>query len=110
MKTKIDPSALYWASFDRFEIRMPGLAVQDIAHSGDNGPAVSYWESRIINEWPERCTPEAIRTELAEYGAWDDDELKDDAVNWQRLLWIAAWDIAEEETPDCSAPCETLTA
>ena len=106
MKTKIDPSALYWASFNRFELRLPGEAVQDIAQPGDAGPAVSYWESRIINEWPERCTPDAIRAELAEHGAWDDDELQDAGANWQRIIWIAAGNIAEEESPDCSAPVE----
>lgn len=38
-----------------------------------------------------------LREELSEYGCWDDDELKDNVANIQRLLWIAGCDIAEEE-------------
>ena len=36
-----------------------------------------------------------IRQELLEYGAWDDEELKDDAQNQVRLMWIAAGYIKE---------------
>jgi hypothetical protein len=38
----------------------------------------------------------AVRRELAEYGAWDAIELSDHAANLQRLLWIAASDVAEQ--------------
>jgi len=40
--------------------------------------------------------PDAIRAELAEYGAWDDAELSDDAENRERIVWIAAGNIQEE--------------
>jgi hypothetical protein len=39
--------------------------------------------------------PDLVRTELREWGAWDDAELADHAQNLQRLLWIAAGDVAE---------------
>ena len=37
-----------------------------------------------------------IATELGEYGAWDDEELRDHCANLERLLWIACGDIQEE--------------
>ena len=101
MRTNLLSLALYWASFNRFELRLPGEAVNDIAQSGDNSEAVAHWAPRVVNEWPDRATPDAIRAELKEYGAWDDAELADDAANWQRLLWCAAHGIADDETQDC---------
>ncbi len=38
---------------------------------------------------------DALRAELREYGAWDDEQLADDAANWDRIVWIAAGDILE---------------
>ena len=38
----------------------------------------------------------SIAEELAEYGAWDDEELKDIEANLQRITWIAGCDIVEE--------------
>lgn len=102
MKTQLLPFALYWAQFNRFELRLPGAAVNDIAQPGSNDEAVVHWAGKVCNEWPERATQDAIRAELKEYGAWDETELADDAANWRRLLWTAAHNIAEEETPDCS--------
>jgi hypothetical protein len=37
-----------------------------------------------------------LRDELAEYGAWDDDELADHDANLDRILWLLATDAAEE--------------
>lgn len=40
--------------------------------------------------------PALVAKELREYGAWDDEELRDHEQNIQRLLWIAASDVQEE--------------
>ena len=45
--------------------------------------------------------PDAVREDLGEYGAWDDDELADHEQNLQRLLWLAAGDIVEEARTSC---------
>lgn len=45
--TELDPSALYWASFNRFELRVPGQAVMDCAHQGECGSDVAAWIDRI---------------------------------------------------------------
>jgi hypothetical protein len=112
MKNELDPAALYWASFNRFQFRMPGEAVTDCAASGSVDVAVALWAPRIAtltralyaddpaNPW--NPTPEKVREELRETGAWDEDELADDAENWKRIVWIAAGNIADEESPDCS--------
>ncbi len=109
MKTQLNPSALYWATFNRFELRIPGEAVQDIFRSGPADSAVEYWVGRI--DWEAKnlrgipqCTPDAIRAELEEYGAWDAEELADDEENRRRILWIAACNIGDEDEPDCSEP------
>lgn len=37
-----------------------------------------------------------VRDELREYGAWDDEELSDEAQNLHRLLWVSCGNINEE--------------
>lgn len=108
MKHTLNPSALYSAGFNRFSLRLPGEAVADIARSGANDEAVAYWAPRIAPGCDifgrVQSTPDAIRAELKEYGAWDADELADDGANWARLVWCAAHNIAEDESPDCTEP------
>jgi hypothetical protein len=48
--------------------------------------------ARQVDAWP----ADALRRELAEYGAWNDDELADDAENRARMLWLACGDIVAE--------------
>lgn len=108
MRTDIQSDKTYWASFNRFALRIPGDAVHDIAQSGANDAAVEYWHGKIELgrdiHGVLKSTPDAIRAELKEYGAWDTDELADDAANLRRIVWIAAHNIAEYDAPDCSEP------
>ena len=39
--------------------------------------------------------PETLRAELAEYGAWDEEELADYEENIRRMVWLACCDVAE---------------
>jgi len=103
MKTEtINPSSLYWASFNRFELRIPGSAVLGCSHSGQCDSDVAHHAPKIYR--PASCTPMALRNELKEYGAWDENELGDDEANWGRIVWIAAGNIRDEDSPDCSDP------
>jgi hypothetical protein len=115
MKPKsIEPDALYWASLNNLQFLVPGKALLDICKSGrnDDDVAVHVDEVRRLAEDlyqddpknPWRPTAESIRKELKEYGSWSAEELADDESNWHRLLWLAAWDIFEDEDRDCSAP------
>jgi hypothetical protein len=87
-------SAKSWASFNQFEFQMPEEAVSDLSGSGSKDQQADFWAERIAR--PEAVTPESLAKELREYGAWDDNELADDAANWRRILWIAAGNIQEE--------------
>lgn len=48
MRTDIQSDKTYWASFNRFELRIPGEAVHDIAQSGANDAAVEYWQNMAV--------------------------------------------------------------
>lgn len=114
MKTTLISSALYWATGNHVQFRIPGAAIRAICRSGPNYSATDAWlpeVQRLTEELyrdnpdnPWNPTPERIRKELQEYGAWDDEELADDSANWQRLLWAFAWNVFEEAVPDCSDP------
>lgn len=110
MKTAdLSPTALYWASFNRFELRLPGACVADCSHPGPCDADVAHWTPKIraqveSDAFPNAPTDDKIRAELDEYGAWDAEELADDDANWLRLVWIAAGNVAESEGPDCSDP------
>lgn len=106
---QINSEYLYWASFNRFELRISGQAVIDCSHSGGCDDDVAHWAPKIASQierddFANKPTPEKIRAELKEYGAWDDEELADDEANFQRLVWIACGNIAESDEPDCSEP------
>ncbi len=82
------------AYFDRFVLEMPPEAVAACSHRGDCSADVAAWSPKIVR--PAACTADALRRELAEYGAWDEAQLADDTANWERILWIAAGNIQEE--------------
>jgi hypothetical protein len=107
--TEIQSDKLYWASLNSFEFRIPGAAILQINHPGPCDSDVAFWVDQVREQaekdnFPNRPTAESIRQELAGYGAWDDEELADDEQNWHRLLWLAAGDIADDASPDCSEP------
>lgn len=109
MKSKINPDALYWATFNHFDLRIPGDAVEEIAQPGPNDAAVEYWVPKVraqadADAFPNGPTPDKIRKELKEYGEWSSEELADDAANWNRIVWLGAHGIAEEDDPCCSEP------
>lgn len=113
MKLDINSDSIYWASFNRFELRLPGECVLDCSGSGSADEAVAYWVPKVralveSDDFANKPTDEKIRVELAEYGAWDGEELSDAEQNWHRLVWIAACNVAEEDAPDCSEPMKPI--
>jgi hypothetical protein len=84
------------ALFERFDIRL----TKDQAHSASHGGQCDA-DVEILLAVPSvrrqfaKIAPDSIRAELREYGAWDNMELADDAVNQRRILWIAAGNIVE---------------
>ncbi len=109
MKHTLNLAALYWTYFERFELRMSGEAAAACSHSGSCDDDVAHWAPLVAaqvekDNFPCKPTPELIRAELKEYGAWDAAELADDAQNWQRLVWLAAGQIVDDDAPDCTEP------
>jgi len=94
MDTMIDPDMLYWftSSMGRVGFQLPGQCVIDCMHSGDCQPEVDYWIPKLDLQ----IDPQALISELSEYGAWDLDELQDHDQNIARIVWIAAGDLQEE--------------
>lgn len=86
-----------WASFNRFEFQLPVECVNACHHTGACDSDVEFWQSRVNR--PSEMTPEKLRAELSEYGAWNDYELSDDAANWRRIIWLAAGNIQDERNP-----------
>ena len=89
----------YWLapSSGTFEI---GLSLEEARAASHQGQCDD--DVRALSEEPHitaqlaAIDPDAIVRELREYGAWDAEELSDPAQNLQRVLWLAAGDIAEE--------------
>ena len=79
------------------EVQLTTEMVDEIAVSGRNDEAVAHWAPRFASMNDSALAPHAVRAALAEYGAWDDEELEDDAANIERILWLAAHDIRERE-------------
>ncbi len=82
-----------WASFNRLEFQLPQDAVDECSASGSVDEAVEYWTGKVDLS---RVDADKLREELREYGAWDDDELADDAANRRRIVWIGACNVSED--------------
>lgn len=82
------------AYFNRFTIKMTLAQALSASHSGSCDADVRELSNHLSR--PRACTKEALKKELEEYGAWEENELENDAENWQRILWIAAGNIKEE--------------
>ena len=86
-----------WASFNNLEIEMTLNQAESCSHPGDCEPDVRMlMEHPHIKRQRKRIDPELIRQELKEYGAYSEEDLQDDDMNWVRILWIGANDITEE--------------
>lgn len=94
----------YWytSGSGRIELQLTKNQALTGSHSGDCEPDVKYLRTLPeISEQLGKINPETLTKELGEYGAWDDDELKDHDQNLTRILWIACCDISENiSTPN----------
>lgn len=82
------------ATFDRFTLTMTRRQAEGAAHPGNCDADVRALSAEpTIRRQLARLMPTAVHAELTGYGAWDADELADDAANLRRILWIAAGDV-----------------
>lgn len=85
-----------YATFERFDLILTEAQAQSAAHSGScDADVAELLRNPKIRRQFLAISPDTLRAELREFGAWDDDELKDDAQNKARILWIAAGNIVE---------------
>lgn len=80
---------------------MTARQAESASHQGRCDDDVAFLLTMpAIRRQLDRIGPEAIRAELKEYGAWDQNELADDVQNRARIVWIAAGNICEEQSAD----------
>lgn len=85
------------AEFNSFEIEMTREQAMDASHSGDCETEVDeLLLDPDIAKQLDKIGDEVIKTELKEYGAWDDEELTDVKMNQKRIVWLAAGNIRDE--------------
>jgi hypothetical protein len=74
-------------------VRMPESVAFGCSGSGSQDANVDQAIAGGSVEW--LGSPDDMRRHLKGYGAWDADELADDAANRERVLWLGACDISE---------------
>ena len=86
-----------WASFNRFELNITKAQVLAAYHSGAMDDDIAELAKvPSIARHLKKLDPEQVRAELAEYGAWNEEELQDHAQNLQRILWLGVCNIWED--------------
>ena len=86
-----------YATFNRFELQMTRAQAAAASHQGQcDADVAALVSDRRIGRQLDKIAPDAIRAELYECGAWEQDELTDEAANRARIVWIAAGNIIEE--------------
>jgi len=87
-----------YAVFNSFELQITKDQALCGSHQGSCDDDVEGLLSLpAIKRQFKKIPPEKIREELKEYGAWDEEELKDEKQNQARILWIACGNIREEQ-------------
>ena len=92
-----DPEPILYAYIGTIELGLTLEQARSASHSGQCDADVKEL-SRVpaIAEQLAQVDAETLVCALKDYGAWDTEELADHQQNLQRLLWLAAGDIAEE--------------
>ena len=87
-----------FASFNRFELDLPLSIVVACSQPGQDASSdveQALRDIKLLHQLDQMDT-EDIREELAEYGAWDEEQLADDEENLRRLVWVAAGQLRDE--------------
>jgi hypothetical protein len=86
------------AYFERFVIELTRDEAHTGYHVGKCNDDIAWLRTqRHIDEQLCALSEEDVRSELEEYGAWDDDELADHDANLSRVLWLACGDIYDQK-------------
>ena len=84
------------AYFNGFEIEMTKKEAASASHPGPCDADVAYLLTLPkIKRQLKKIPDDVLAGVLKEYGAWDEEQLKDRGENESRIIWIAAGDIME---------------
>lgn len=97
METRTSDPVAFDDWFNHVALRVRTSDALDMTQPGPADDTVAYYVQQpyYTRQFAE-MRPEDVRDELAEYGAWDAEDLADDAYNLHRLLWIAAGNVREQ--------------
>ena len=87
-----------WAGFERFSLYMMRDEALSCSQPGQDASAdvSELLKAPHIRAQLDAIPADKVRAELAEYGAWDAEQLADDEANRARIVWCAACNIREE--------------
>ena len=84
--------------FNRFEISMTSEEASQGSHQGQCDEDVeALCKVPHIKEQLANISDSDLINELSEYGAWEGHELQDRSLNENRIIWIAAGNIIDEQ-------------
>lgn len=87
----------FYESLGRLTINITPSDAKQGSHRGQCDEDIkTLIKKPYIKKQLDKLNPAVLADVLKEYGAWDEDELKDHAENIQRILWIACCNIVEE--------------
>lgn len=96
---KMGTKIAYFNYIDGLEV--PDWVVDSCPQSGNCDNALAeFREDDEVKAELDKLDPEQLKKELAEYGAWDDEQLNNHDENLTRILWIAIGNIWEEKHED----------
>jgi hypothetical protein len=94
---KAEERLWFTSSNGRVELQMTLEQAESVSHSGQcDADVEALMVDPFIALQLAKITPEVLRLELREYGAWDAEELADHKTNLGRILWLAGGDIRDE--------------
>jgi hypothetical protein len=88
---------MWWSSSSgRIELEMTAEQAVSVSHQGRCDEDVEYLiEQPEIKKQLDAIPNSLMASELAEYGTWDGEQLRDNDDNRARLVWIAGCDLDE---------------
>lgn len=80
------------------DLKLTRKDAESVSHSGDcEDDVIIVMEKKYVKKQLDLLEPETLAKELSDYGAWNDDELKDHNANLKRWVWISGGDIVERD-------------
>lgn len=96
MTDRADTKHFWCSSSGLINLEMSKAEARSASHSGACDDDVRWLSQQLaIVSQLDSIDPIALAKELRECGAWDETELANHDQNLQRLVWLAAGDIAD---------------